>query len=516
LSLAAKYNAQRNPDLWAVRDERLCLSWSQLDEVLNRATNALSSAKRSERGRLAVVSSNCVEIAVAHIAGLQAGISTVPINPKLTPAELLYILQDADVEIVFADAGALELAKSALSMLPDLKIVAWRSPPATDVIAWEDWLAGSSGAEPPTSMPPRPHVIYTSGTTGKPKGVETPPTMFPEAATVAELFAKFKEMQHRLDDISPALIISPLYHTAPMTLVRSFAGGSQLAILSKFDAENILAAIDKFRVQRVGMVPTHFHRLLELPAQIRAQYDLSSLRMVTHTGAACPRATKQAMIDWVGPILRETYGGSESGPTNRIACDEWQRKPGSVGKACEPFELLILDDNHSPLPAGKEGRIYFRDKTGRGIRYYKDPQKTATAHIRPGVFTLGDIGYCDVEGFLFITDRAADMILSGGVNVYPAEAEQRLVTHAQVKDVAVIGVPSKDMGEEVKALVVPRDLDNPPAAKDLDAFCRAALAPYKCPRSYEFVADIGRNLLGKVNKKELRSRYWEGRRTIGG
>lgn len=511
---ATEIKAISQPSQWAIRDERTCLTWAEADETLNRATNAILAAELGDDGRVAIVSSNRIEIVLAHLAGVLAGVSTVPVNPKLTSAELDYIFRDADIRLAFTDAGALPAVRATADAIGGVKVVVFGGDGKGEV-SWGDWITSASAEAPPSHMRPKPHLVYTSGTTGKPKGVETPANMFPEAETVAEWFEIFRARESE-QDLSPALVVSPMYHTAPMNLVRAFGGGSQLLVLSKFDAETVLRSIEEFGIKRVGMVPTHFQRLLDLPAETRAKYRTDSLVMVTHTGAACPRPVKQAMIDWLGPILRETYGGSESGPTNRIFSEEWARKPGSVGQTYPPFELLILDDDHNPLPPMKEGHIYFRDTTGRGIRYYKDPEKTAQAHIAPGVFTLGDIGYQDEEGFLYISDRAADLIISGGVNIYPAEAEHRLVNHPKVLDAAVIGVPHRDLGEEARGLIVPRDPKAPPTAEELDRFCRQQLAPYKCPRSYEIVADVQRNALGKINKKELRAGYWSGARTISG
>jgi long-chain acyl-CoA synthetase len=221
------------------------------------------------------------------------------------------------------------------------------------------------------------------------------------------------------------------------------------------------------------------------------------------------------MIDWWGPVLHEAYGASEAGTTNSITSQDWLRKPGSVGKTQPPFEPVIVGDDGAMLGPNHVGSLYFRDTTGRGIVYHNDPEKTAAAHIEPGVFTLGEIGYVDDEGFVFITDRSSDLIVSGGVNIYPAEIERVLVQHPGVADVAVVAAPNTDMGEEVKALIIPRDPASSPDPAELDAFVRRQLAGYKAPRSYEFVGDIGRNAMGKINKKELRRQFWPTERTIG-
>ena len=311
------------------------------------------------------------------------------------------------------------------------------------------------------------------------------------------------------------LAVGPLYHTGPLSAVRQLAAGASVVVVSRFDPEAVLRAIETHRIKSTVMVPTHFQRLLSLPDEVRRRYDVSSLVAVSHTGAACPREVKLKMIEWFGPVLIEAYGATESGTTNSITSAEWLERPGSVGKTLAPFELLVIGEDGEARGPGEIGQLYFRDTNGRGIVYHNDAEKTRAAHLRPGVFTLGEIGYADAEGYVFITDRVSDMIVSGGVNIYPAEVEAVLLDHPSVADVAVIGAPNTEMGEEVKALIVlkPAAIAN---AGELEAFCRQRLAGYKCPRSFEFVADIGRNAMGKINKRQLRRPYWPSERTIGG
>jgi long-chain acyl-CoA synthetase len=301
-----------------------------------------------------------------------------------------------------------------------------------------------------------------------------------------------------------------MYHTGPLSGARLLAAGVPSVILGRFDAEKTLAAISEYRIGNTVMVPTHFVRLLALPDEVKARYDVSSLQRVSHTGAKCPIDVKRAMIEWWGPVFTDAYGASEVGTTCMITSEEWLLHPGSVGKAIPPFTAMILDDDGNELGPNQEGRLFFKDATGRGIVYHNAPEKTAEAHIAPGVFTLGEIAYMDEEGYVYITDRFSDMIVSGGVNIYPAEAEQQLIHHPGVLDIACIGVPHKEMGEELKALVIPRDRDNPPNAAELLAWVRERLSHYKCPRSVEFVDDLGRNTMGKINKRKLRAPYWEG------
>jgi long-chain acyl-CoA synthetase len=378
------------------------------------------------------------------------------------------------------------------------------------VVPWSEWLDAQSPAEPPGDIPPRPNLLYTSGTTGRPKGTELPPTMFAGGDTVAEHLDNLAASP--MAEFGRHLVVGPMYHTGPLSGARLLAAGVPSVILGRFDAEKTLRAIQDYRIGSSVMVPTHFVRLLALPQEVKARYDVSSLQSISHTGAKCPVDVKRAMIEWWGPVLKEAYGASEVGTTCMISSEEWLEHPGSVGKAVPPFEALILDDDGNPLPPGQEGRLYFKDETGRGVVYHNDPEKSAAAHIEPGVFTLGEIAYMDEDGYVYITDRFSDMVVSGGVNIYPAEAEHVLMEHPDVLDVACIGIPHPEMGEELKALAIPRDAANAPPPGDVIAWCRERLSHYKCPRSLDWVDDLGRNTMGKINKRKLRAPYWSDQR----
>ncbi len=498
----------------ALTDPRQRLTWRQADANVSRAASGMAGTVAPDR-RVGVFARNCAEGVLATVASMAASRCAVQINSHLAAGELAYILQEGAVDLLFTGPECLDTARAAAAELDtDLQIVAWRSSEMPQVLDWEDWLARQSASEPPDDQPALPHLHFTSGTTGRPKAVRTAPTMFPQVSTVAELFAALGE-EARQGVTGPALAVAPLYHASPMRLIRAFAGGTPLVILDRFDAEATLAAIEQHRIERVVMVPTHFRRLLALPVETRARYDVSSLKLVSHTGAACPPDVKRAMIEWFGPVFLEVYGGTETGPVTSILSADALAHPGSVGRATPPFEVLILDDNGEPLPPGEEGRLCFRDTSGRGFEYVGDPDKTRASQVAPGIQTLGEMGYVDEQGWVYITDRTADMIVSGGVNIYPAEIEHVLGAHPALEDVAVIGVPNADMGEEVKALAVLRaDTDQPDDA-ELDAWCRARLAGFKCPRSYDFVESVGRTAMGKVNKRALRAPYWPTERTIG-
>lgn len=514
MSLCAAERARTIPDQLAVTDGRLTLTWAELDPIVNRGTNALLGEALGQPPRVAVFAHNSTESALAYLCALHAGVSGVPVNFHLTAEELAYILKDSGAQALFVGPETAVAGVAAAKLAGIGRVIGWRCEGIAGVESWDEWLARASDAAPPTDMKPLPYMHYTSGTTGRPKGAETPPNMFPREADVAGLFRVLNQAV-AAGRPGPILLVGPAYHTGPLGSIRQLAGGRPLIVMPKFDAEQILVQIERHRIATSVMVPTQFQRLLALPEDVRRRYDVSSLALVSHTGAACPVDAKRAMIDWWGPVFTEAYGATEAGTTNMISSEEWLRKPGSVGKAVSPFEMVVVGEDGARLGANAVGQLYFRDPSGRGIVYHNDPEKTAAAHIEPGVFTLGEIGYVDDEGYVFITDRSSDMIVSGGANIYPAEIEQVLIAHPDVEDVAVIGVPSRDMGEEVKALVVPR----PGASltpEALAAYAREKLAGYKRPRSIDLVETVGRNAMGKVNKRELRAPFWPSDRTIGG
>lgn len=499
-------------DQLALADEQVSYDWNQLDGLLNRAANALNSLNLASERRVAVFAPNSAETVIAYVACLEAGISSVPVSFHLTPSEAAYIFKDSGAVAVLVGPETMEAGLTAAAEAGVATVIGWRCPDREGVIHWEDWIAAASDAEPDPTVAPLPHLHYTSGTTGRPKATETPPQYFPRLPTVQALA---EAVRARITP-SPGIVVGPLYHTGPLGMARNVFGGMSLISVAHFDAEKALALIELHKVKGSVMVPTHFQRLLALPQAVRDKYDVSSIQRLAHTGAACPRAVKQAMIDWFGPVLVEAYGGTEAGSTTFITSQEWLERPGSVGKALAPFETVIYGEDGEPVGPGEIGQVYFRDTSGHGIVYRGDPEKTAAAHIAPGVFTLGEMGYVDADGYLFITDRVSDMIVSGGVNIYPAESEHVLLRHPKVADIAVVAAPNAEMGEEARALVIPTDPTDPPSAEELNAFCRKSLAGYKCPRGYEMVDDIGRTIMGKVNKKALRQRFWPSDRTIGG
>jgi len=490
--------------------------WSEIDDVLNRVANHVIAADLGPHRRVAVFAENAAETALAHLGALLGGASTVPVNFHLTAEEAAYILADAEARILFVGPATLERGLEAAAIAGVETVVAWDCEPAAHgprVLDWSAWLAAGDPSDPPGDIRPRPNLLYTSGTTGRPKGTELPPTMFAGGDTMTEHLAGLAA--NRLAEFGTHLVVGPMYHTGPLSGMRLLAAGKPSVILGRFDAEATLAAIEAHRAETAVMVPTHFVRLLSLPDEIKARYDVSSLRSVAHTGAKCPDEVKAAMIEWWGPIFRDAYGATEVGTVCSIASEEWLEHRGSVGRAIPPFTALIRDEAGNDVPANTEGLLFFRDATGRGIVYPNDPEKTAASNPEPGLFTLGEIGYLDDDGYVYITDRASDMVVSGGVNLYPAEAEQILIDHPQVVDVACIGVPHPEMGEELRALVQV-DTSDPatlPDEGELAVWLRERLSHYKCPRSYELVVELPRTTMGKINKRRLRDAYLAGELT---
>jgi long-chain acyl-CoA synthetase len=493
--------AVRRPDEVAVRDKRAALSWAELGHLLNRVANGLRALPLGSEHRVAVFAGNDIETGALHLGGLLAGASTVPVNFHFTAAELRYILKDSGARVIFVGPSTMDRALEAAAD-DEITVIGWRCEAEPGLVDFAAWIRNADESNPPNDVAPLPHLLYTSGTTGVPKGTDLPPTMFSSARTVAEHLDEIGQRPEAA--LGPHLVVGPMYHTGPLSGFRLLAAGTPVIILGGFDAAATLRAITDHHVATTVMVPTHFVRLLALPEQVRRAADVSSLRKVAHTGAPCAPQCKRAMIDWWGPVLVEAYGATEVGSVCEITSDEWLTHPGSVGRTLDQFDVVVLDDDEQPVDPGTVGRLFFRDRTGRGIIYRNDPEKSAAAHAAPGLFTLGEIGYVDKDGYVYLTDRSSDLILSGGVNIYPAEAENALLTHSDVFDAACIGMPDPDMGERLIALVVPADPAAPPTADALISLCRNTIAHYKCPREVRFVDSVERNAMGKINRRRLR------------
>jgi acyl-CoA synthetase (AMP-forming)/AMP-acid ligase II len=377
-----------------------------------------------------------------------------------------------------------------------------------DLPGWEryDDAVGGQPSTPLAHEPEGAGMFYSSGTTGRPKGI-----LFPLPDRTVQDDHPILKYESPISNGPDAVYLStaPMYHTAPVvTCSLAHRTGATTVIMERWDPEACLAAIERYRVTSAQFVPTMFVRLLKLPQEVRDRYDTSSLTLVTHAAAPCPVEVKRQMIEWWGPIIWEYYAGSENVGSTLIGPEEWLAHPGSVG--LPRFTTVhICDDAHHELPVGEVGNIWF-DTPGAAFEYHGDPDKTAAARSPEGWFNLGDVGYVDDEGYLYLTDRQSFTIISGGVNIYPQEAEDVLVLHPAVADAAVFGVPNDDLGEEVKAVVQLLDpaAASPEMEAELLAFCRERLAAFKCPRSIDFDAQLPRQDTGKLYKRLLKDRYW--------
>ncbi|NLD75944.1 MAG: AMP-binding protein [Acidimicrobiales bacterium] len=478
--------------------------WTTADRIAHQVrAECLHPASPSPR-RFAVFAENAGEAVIAHVGGMRAGASVVAMSAHLNAADAAYMLDTGDVALVVAGPRTADAARNAAALAADAtrrscRVLVWDTP------EWDEWLATAPEGAPPDDREIVPNLLFTSGTTGRPKATELPPNVFPRRPSWADFVEATRA--NRFVGLGRHLVVAPLHHTGPLNAVRALAAGTPIGILDRFDPAATLDAIERWQIASSTLVPTHMARLLALPEDVRSRADVSSLRLVFQTGSACPVDVKRAMIDWWGPVFLEAYGATEVGVTASITSEDWLEHPGSVGRSVAPHEAVVIDDQGNELPPGEEGRLYFRDSTGRGIVYHGDPERSAAAHIEPGVFTLGEIGRVDADGWVYVTDRFADMVVTGGVNVYPAEVEQVLVTHPGVADVAGIGAPHPDLGEQLVALVVPADPASPPEPVELLAWCEERISRYKVPRQVRIVESLNRNALGKLDKRALRAAH---------
>jgi long-chain acyl-CoA synthetase len=482
--------AERRGDEIALTDPTGHLTWAEAAVKINAAALALLEIG-FDQGRLSVLGSNCSATVIMYAAALLAGVGSILINYQSTAEEVEYLSVDGESRAIWSSPDCLPKAQEVADRLG--------IPVLFDGGAhwWTTLLDQPRIGPPPLTGSAATDLIYTSGTTGRPKGVEVPSTPY---STVRDRLAI--AARHHLNGLGPHLVSGPLYHAGPHAAVGLLLTGNPVTLVGRFEANAVLDAIEAQRIGTTLMVPTHLVRLLALPEERRRRADVSSLRMVALTGSACLIPLKRAMIDWFGPILREAYGGSESGIISYITSDDWLAHIGSVGRVSAPFRALVLDEHGSPCPPGEDGQLYFEDESGRGIRYYKDPDKTAAAHLTPGIFTLGDLGHVDAEGYLYVTGRVTDMVISGGVNIYPAECERVLNTHPGVKEVALFGQPDDEMGERLVGLVATA---GPGVSADvLIDYCRRVIAPYKVPKQLVVVSEVPRSAMGKVDKDAAR------------
>ena len=508
-------HAEDYGDAPALIDEFGETSWRQLDDRVNRLVNALRAAGLESGDTLSVLSENRREYLEILAAATHCGLHYVPMNWHWVAEELAYVLADSDSRALVAGARFAALARETLTRddCPELAVALAAGGEAGGGLgAYEDFIAGAPSSEPEDQVLGAP-MFYTSGTTGRPKGVVSSFFSGDQPVELMTLVGKAIVGALGMPEGGRTLLEGPAYHSAQWAFsYLPLLAGSSVVMRHKFDAAEMLRLIDEYGVTNVHLVPTQFVRLLRLDEQLKAGFDGSSLKVVWHGAAPCPHDVKRAMIEWWGPKISEYYGSTEGAIISTVSSEEWLARPGSLGKPMANVEVRVVKEDGSVAGPGEEGQLYFRNQMGTDFEYHKDPEKTRDAHLEPGVFTVGDVGYLDSDGFLFMSDRKIDMIISGGVNIYPAEIEGVLVGHAAVADAAVFGVPNEEYGEEVKAVVELTPGHSPSAdlAAELIEHCRGRLARYKAPRSIDFEEKLPRHPTGKLFKRLLREPYWEG------
>jgi fatty-acyl-CoA synthase/long-chain acyl-CoA synthetase len=501
-------HAARHPDKPALIEGDRAWSWAGLIERRNRLGQALVRLGLEPGEHVIVYAGNSLEHYLAGTGARAAGLIPAPMNHRLVAEEVAYILDHSDAAAVFVSDQFLSVCDEVRPRAHKVRHWVLMGDERRDwAVHLDDLLA--QGRPEPVELPEGAafgaSIIYTGGTTGRPKGAlrrSIDPQGLIETLGAMDL----------LDPDHVHLVAGPMYHSAPGGLVLyAHVVGATVVIMPKFDPEQALAEIQRHRCSSTFMAPTLLKRILDLPASVRARYDVSSMRAIIMAAAPCPMSVKEAVVAYFGPALYEFYGSSELGVNTILRPEEVLRKPGSCGRAAPGREIALLDDDGRPVPAGEPGELYVRRFSGILDEYYKDPD--ATASMRRGEwYSVGDVAYMDADGFYYICDRKRDMIISAGVNIYPAEVEDALHRHPDIQDVAVFGVPDDDWGERVHAAIQPR----PGArltAEDVMVFARRHLAGYKVPREVTFHDDFPRDAAGKLIKRVLREPYWAGRAT---
>ncbi|WP_432921849.1 acyl-CoA synthetase [Microbispora sp. CA-135349] len=483
------------------------ITFRELDEESNRLAHLLRAAGLKPGDHIAFMLENHPLFLVIAWAAHRSGLYYTAISSRLQPDELSYIVDNCGARVFISSAKLAGVASAVTEATPGVELRLMADGVAPGFASYEEAVAGQP-ATPLDDECQGADMLYSSGTTGRPKGVKPPLSRAPLEAPgalvrlIQSLFAPSADSVY----LSPA----PLYHAAPLRYSMSFQRlGATVVVMERFDPEEALALVERHGVTHAQWVPTMFVKMLKLPEEVRRRYDLSSLRCAIHASAPCPVEVKERMMAWWGPIIHEYYAGTEGNCFLYAGPEDWLAHKGTVGRPLLGV-AHVCDEDGDELPPGEHGTVYFSD--GPRFEYHGDPAKTASVQDPKGRgwTTLGDIGYLDEDGFLYLTDRRSYMIISGGVNIYPQEAENVLAMHPKVTDVAVFGVPDAEMGEQVKAVVQPADPAGagPALEAELIAYCRERLAHYKCPKSVDFRDELPRHPTGKLYKRLLRDEYW--------
>ena len=480
-------------------------TFHELNARTNQLVRALRTGGLDTGDSVAIVASNRPEFAEVVFACTRAGLRYTPVNRYLSAAEIAYIINDCQASALIGDAHFADLMEQTAARRPDTRMMLSLGG---DIPGFTSYVEALSREDDSNITDPQlgARMLYTSGTTGRPKGVIRQPNYSTQLAAITSA-PRYQAGTGQLN-----LCTGPYYHGGPLTfsLIMPLSQGIGIVIMEKWDAETALNLIEQHRITHTHMVPTMFHRLLRLPEAIRQKADVSSMQYILHGAAPCPVASKQGMMDWFGPVLWEYFAATE-GSGASCSPQQWLDKPGTVGKPPSEDHIRILDDDGKPCAPGEVGNIFLKGSGELDFEYLGDPEKTAKAR-RDSHFTVGDIGYLDEDGFLFLTDRNANIIISGGVNIYPAEVEAVLLEHPAVKDVAIIGVPNPEWGEEVKAVVQVEHIPPDPQAlaNELIDYCRGLIAHFKCPRSIDLVTSLPRDDNGKLYRRRLLESYRPG------
>jgi long-chain acyl-CoA synthetase len=503
-------HAKTQPDhpAYIMAGSGVTVTYRQLDERSNQVAHLLRSLGLKPGDHIAILLENHSRYYELCWGAQRSGIIYTAMSTRLTVGEAAYIVANCEAKVLFTSQGMAKLAGELHTQMPSSVTRLMMDGASPGFEALESRLHALP-ITPIADETAGADMLYSSGTTGKPKGVFVAPEHpgIDEPSALIQISQGIYGMGPKTVYLSPA----PLYHAAPLRFNMSVMrlGGTSI-IMEHFDAEAYLQLAEKYRITHTQLVPTMFVRMLKLDANVRSRYDLSTLKFAIHAAAPCPIAVKEQMIEWWGPVIWEYYAGTEGNGMTMVHSKDWLSHKGTVGKAVIG-KLRICGEDGEELPQGEIGTIYFAE--GKEFKYHDDPAKTQESTNAHGWTTLGDVGYVDAEGYLYLTDRKSYMIISGGVNIYPQEAENLLVLHPMVMDVAVIGVPNEEFGEEVKAVVQPRDMADAGKAleTELIAYCREHLSPIKCPKSVDFEAELPRHPTGKLYKRLLRDRYWAGR-----
>jgi long-chain acyl-CoA synthetase len=479
------------------------LTYGELEQRSRQVSRLLARAGVGTGGHVAVMLANRPEYFEIGWGAQRRGTYWTPVNWHLTAEEAAYIVADCGASVLFASPETAEVAAQIAVRLPAVRtFVTGDDPPELPGLASYEAAIEGLAADPIPDEIEGMYFFYSSGTTGRPKGIKRG-TTFPPFGTGVGL-EQLMRLVFGFGAGSVYLCPAPLYHAAPLGWsMGTHRLGGTVVLMDRFDAVGCLRAIETYRVTHAQFVPTHFIRMLKLPQRQRRGFDVSSLQVVVHAAAPCPIEIKQQIIDWFGPKVFEYYAGSEGNGMTVIDSADWLTRRGSVGRAITGTVHVVGEDGEE-LPVGEDGLIYFE---GAPFEYHNDPSKTASSRNDKGWSTLGDIGHVDADGFLYLSDRRTDLIISGGVNIYPAEIEAALVTHPAVADAAVIGLPDPEMGQSVLAIVqvIDQGTPSPELAAELIAHCRARLASFKCPRKVEFVPELPRLPTGKLLRRQLRA-----------